>query len=215
MQSVTPARVALLVTREQRLGLALAPPASWHDLYGLRMLRLELPCAACSATDDVRGTALALSLTVYGQPAQALPTRWTYGPSPRHAIDRIAASEPETAPFLRVERMLPEESETGAPPRRITIEVYRAALTGEPLPNERATAGLVWLPIAALRQLVAGMPISELLALPGVSMALASAVTLPADGVVYLPSEYGERLLPRIAAKYGESALFAGPSSAS
>lgn len=215
MHSATPAQVALLATREQRLGLALAPTASWHDLYGLRMLRLELPGATCSPTDDARATALALSLAVYGRPAQALPTRWTYGPSPRHAIDRIAAAEPETAPFLRIERMLPAESETSAPPRRVTIEVYRAALMGEPLVHERATAGLVWLPVAALRRLVAGAPVGELLALPGVSMALAAGVSLPADGVVYLPSEYGERLLPRIAAKYGESALFATSTSAS
>ncbi len=215
MQTTTPAQVALLVTREQHLGLALAPTASWHDLYGLRMLRLELPSAVCAPGADARKTALALSPAVCGRPAQALPCHWIYGPSSRHAIDRIAATEPTTAPFLRFERMLPAESETGAPLRRIAIEVYRAALEGEPLPNEQATAGLLWLPVAALRRLVAGASISELLALHGVSTALASGVALPGDGVVYLPSEYGERMLARIAAKYGESAIFTTAPSAS
>jgi hypothetical protein len=73
------------------------------------------------------------------------------------------------------------------------------------------TAGALWLPLAALQTLVRGMRVTEALALEGVEARLAVDVALPEDGFIYLPADVGERMLPRIAAKYGERALFAAP----
>ena len=95
------ASVALLAIRTQRIALCLAPPSRWQDLYGLGTARLELSGAAHALSADPLAEALALAPSVLGCPAAPLPTRWTYGPSPRHAVDRVAADDPATAPMLR------------------------------------------------------------------------------------------------------------------
>ncbi len=211
MEAVELATVALLATQGQRLGLALAPQARWHNLYGLLMLRLELPNAAHTPGGEPQAEALALSHAIYGRPATPLPTRWTYGPSARHAVDRAPAANPATAPFLRFERMAPLESASGAAPHLVAIEVYRAGLTGDLALDPQAVAAILWLPLDALRHVVAGARVGELLALDGVSAELARGAHLPDDGMLYLPSDYGERHLLRVAAKYGADAIFFTP----
>jgi hypothetical protein len=212
METTERTDVALLATRGQRLGLALAPQTRWRDLYGLLTLRLELPNAACLLGGDPQAVALALGHAVYGRSATPLLTRWTYGPSQQHAVDRAPAVDAATAPFLRFERMLPMERATGQPPRLVAIAVYRAALADAATLDPQTVAAILWLPIAALRQVVAGAHVGELLALEDVSAECAQGVRLPENGLVYLPSDYGERHLLRIAAKYGEGALFDTPS---
>jgi hypothetical protein len=204
------ATVALLAMRGQRLGLALAPQGRWHDLYGRQMARLEFPAAPHLTVAAPSAEALALGIASYGRAASLLPTRWTYGPSPRHAVDRSATAPVATAPFLRFERMLPMERETGKPPRLVAIEVYRAALAESVATLDPQTlAALVWLPLAALRYLVSGARLGDVLAMDAVIVERAQSERLPEEALVYLPSDYGERHLLRIAAKYGESALFA------
>src|SRR6185312_4052997 len=101
-------------------------------------------------------------------------TRWTYGPSPRHAVDRSPAT-PSTAPFLRFERMLPLDQQKGQPLHLVAIEVYRATLTDsgadalDPL-DPQITAAILWLPQAALRPLVSGAPLDEMRATEGVEI---------------------------------------------
>lgn len=202
---------ALLALRESKVALALAPRTRWQDLYGRLLAPLELPARAVSPEEDALNMALRLSSEVFGREASPLPTRWTYGPSARHAIDRVAATTPEQAPFLRFERALPGDELLA--PRVHTYEVFRASLIGAIQPNPRVTAGILWLSVAALRQLVGGLALAELLALPEVTADYAESVLPPADALVYLPSEYGERLLVRVAAKYGEHALSAIPSA--
>jgi hypothetical protein len=46
MDNSTPDRIALILVRERRIGLGLAPASRWFDLYGLRMVRLEFPQVA-------------------------------------------------------------------------------------------------------------------------------------------------------------------------
>ncbi len=213
MEAVRLEHVALMVTRERRLGLALAPETRWQDLYGLRMLRLEFPAAPYVPVGDAREQALTLGHTTYGRPATSLPTPWTYGPSQRHAVDRQPALDPATAPFLRSTRMLPQDSGVRAAPRFVAFEVYRAELAGEPLLDPSVVAGVVWLSLAALRLATAGARVGDLLRQDGVFAHLADGVSLPEEGMVYVPAEYGERYLSRIAAKYGESALFQAPSA--
>jgi hypothetical protein len=106
--------------------------------------------------------------------------------------------------------MLPMERETGKPPRLVAIEVYRAALAESVATLDPQTlAALVWLPLAALRYLVSGARLGDVLAMDAVIVERAQSERLPEEALVYLPSDYGERHLLRIAAKYGESALFA------
>lgn len=206
--------VALLVVHAQRIALCLAPPSRWQDLYGLRTARLELPGAAHIPGADPLAESLALAQAVFGCSAAPLPTRWTYGPSPRHAVDRATADDPATAPALRFERMLPRESASGAAPlpELIAIEVYRAALDGPIHLDSRVVGALIWAPMEALRALTPGMRLGEARALEGIEVVEAAPATpLPDDLLLYLPSDYGERHLTRIAAKYGAGALFTAP----
>lgn len=217
MQTAEPAAIALLAIQRQRIALRLAPEAHWQDLYGLRTARLELPGAAHAADADPLSEALALGPAMFGAVIAALPTRWTYGPSPRHAVDRAAAPEPAAAPFLRFERMLPQDDAAGASgairhaPQQIGIEVYRAALAEEMALDAQVCSALVWTPVEALRTLVAGMRLGDALALEGVEAHAAPGLRLSDELLLYLPSDYGERHLTRIAAKYGSGALFASP----
>lgn len=217
MHTAEPAAIALLAIQRQRIALRLAPEAHWQDLYGLRTARLELPGAAHAADADPLSEALALGPAMFGAVIAALPTRWTYGPSPRHAVDRAAAPEPAAAPFLRFERMLPQDDAAGASgatrhaPQQIGIEVYRAALAEEMALDAQVCSALVWTPVEALRTLVAGMRLGDALALEGVEAHAAPGSRLPDELLLYLPSDYGERHLTRIAAKYGSGALFASP----
>lgn len=207
------AAVALLAMRGQQLGLALEPQTRWRDLYGRQMARLELPSVPHAADAEPQAEALTRAHVVYGRAASPLPTRWTYGPSPRHAVDRSPASSPTTAPFLRFERMLPLDRETAQPPRLVAIEVYRAALAdGGVALSPQTVAAILWLPLAALRPLVSGVQLGDLLAMEGVESERAQGLRLSDDTLLYLPSDYGERHLLRIAAKYDERALFATPA---
>jgi hypothetical protein len=71
------------------------------------------------------------------------------------------------------------------------------------LPN-----GLLWLGPGALRAAVRGMPLADLLAMRSVEYEPSKQDTPPDDMLVFVPSEYGERYLLRVAAKYGPEAVF-------
>jgi len=212
METATLELVALMATRERRLGLILAPETHWLDLYGLRMLPLAFPGAPYHPGSPPREQALALS-AAYGRPAIPMPTGWTYGPSPRHAIDRQPAADPMTAPFLRLTRMLPRDDVANAAPRLIAIEVYRAELAGAPALDAQIAAGVLWATLAALRALIPGAHVGDLLRQHGVRAQLADGVALPEEGHFYLPADYGERFVTRLAAKYSEGALFGRASA--
>lgn len=206
MENATLEYIALMVIREQRLGLAMAPQSLWQDRFGSQLLPLAFPGAPYLAGGPARDQALALCAAVYGQSAIPLPATWTYGPSPRHAIDRQRAGEPATAPFLRLARLLPGDRAANVAPRFVGIEVYRAALAGDPVLDAHVAAGVLWLSLNALRALISGARVSEMLRQHGVRAQLASGVALPEEAFFYLPAEYGERFVSRLAAKYGESA---------
>lgn len=212
MDDISLDRVALMLIHERRMALALAPEDRWPDLYGQRMLRLEFPSAIPRPGIAAHEQALTLCLDVFGCGASLVPTVWTYGPSPRHAIDRQPAASPD-APFLRYARLSPPDSAAGHMPRPSAIALYRATPADALVPDPRMTAGALWLPLVALRALVRGVRVAEALALEGVEARLAAGVALPDDGFIYLPADVGERMLPRIAAKYGERALFAAPET--
>lgn len=214
-----PDMVASLVVSAQgarRVCLTLAPRPRWHTLYGRVMIPLGLPGAALSAATsagphvDPFAAALALGRRVFGPAIDPLPGQWTYGPSARHAIDRSPATEAH-APFLRLARLLAPDTDAPQPPSPLIIAVYRARLARDAHAaiSTEVARGALWCPVGALRALVRGAAVGDALALPGVSLTLAEGEPPPDDALLYLPSDYGERHLLRIAAKYGEGALFA------
>jgi hypothetical protein len=71
------------------------------------------------------------------------------------------------------------------------------------------TAAL-WLTPAALRAVVRGLPLAELLGRADVRCQALGGEQPPDDALAYMPSEQGERYLLRAAAKYGAPAIFGG-----
>ncbi len=217
MQTERRTALALMVIRERCVGLTLAPQAAWSTLHGVQMARLEFPHLVISHTlqacDNPLSDTLALGPMYYGATATPRPSRWTYGPSERHAIDRAPAQPAQpggAAPFLRMERVTAQDEAAGEPPRLLTTAVYRAELADDPQPQSQASAAILWLPPAALRTVALGLRIEETLQLEGVVATLAAGAALPADTFIYMPCDYGERLLQLVAAKYGDEALLVG-----
>lgn len=206
MQMARSEMTGLLVTHDQRLAFVLAPQPDWQIRYGVPLLPLSLPNCACPADADCRSLALALAPTVFGQEATSLPTQWIYGPSARHAIDRAAAASAD--PFLRFERVNPTTAMAHEAWDTQVFAVYRAQLAGSVALDAHVVAAVFWVSVAALRVLCGGERFADMVARPDVTVQMATGVSAPDDGVLYLPSEMGERSLMRIAAKYGEDVLF-------
>ncbi|WP_410969238.1 hypothetical protein, partial [Salmonella sp. SAL04284] len=66
----------------------------------------------------------------------------------------------------------------------------------------------LWLTPRCLRIALRGVPLRDLLAEDGAELRSAASDMLPVDAFLYVPADYGERHLVRIAAKYGTEALF-------
>lgn len=227
-QSKPPQRlVALAVARRGKLALALAGSAHWHETSAYVLMPAAIPGAALSGAghpETVLETLDALARRAFGRPADVVASRHTYGPSAAHAIDRLPADPAERlVPLLRLERGTPlseadAENDMSAPGGpglglglcRVELRCYLAGLDGEPeaAGGPDGPVGFLWVTPGALRAVMRGMPFAEALALPGVEWQPAPDVALPEEAFVYVPGEYGERHLVRIAAKYGPGALF-------
>ena len=200
--------VALALMRRGKVALVLAGPDGWHENSSYVFMSAALPGVMLESTADLAATLDTLALDAFGQTAQVVSSRRVYGPSAAHAIDRLAADPDERpVPLLRLERGTLFESSRGSGLRRVELRTYLARLDGEPVAASGA-AGILWVAPAALRSVLRGMPFAEVLALPGVEWAPAAAVAVPDEAFVYVPADYGERHLVRIAAKYGPAALF-------
>jgi hypothetical protein len=130
----------------------------------------------------------------------------TYGPSPAHRIDRLPSSDEDILPLLRLARLAPASANYEAA-REQMVRVYLAAIPAQ----SRSLAVLgawLWLGADGLRYAMRGLPFTELLAMPHAEWHTPPATPLPDDAFAYMPSEYGERHLLRILAKYGHAALF-------
>lgn len=204
--------VSLAMAREGKLALTLAGPDRWHENQGYVFMPAEIPGATLEGP-DLDGALAALALRRFGRHARIQSSRYVYGPSAAHAIDRLPMAPGERpVPLLRLERGTPldEMPAEGMPGlRRVEVRCYLARLEGEgalaPAPE---VAGVLWVAPGALRSVMRGMPLAEVLTLRGVEWRPGSRLALPEDAFVYVPAEYGERHLVRIAAKYGPSALF-------
>lgn len=203
--------LGLIVARRDRIALLLGEPARWRSVPGCTFVPLELPGGEL-AEDEALTVALdRIARIQLGCAATPRASQHTYGATPAHAVDRLAPRAEETPPpLLRLERWRPSDADVGVPPlRRVVIAAYRATLAGEPVAGG-GSAGLLWLSLAALRSIVRGLPLGALLEQTGDGARLAPGIIWPENALVYLPAEYGERFLPRVAAKYGPQALFEG-----
>jgi hypothetical protein len=200
--------VALAVARRGKLALVLAGPDRWHESVSYVFIPAAFPGATLAGDGDLAATLEALAQESFGQPAQVISSACVYGPSPAHAIDRLAAEPDERIiPLLRLQRRTPLDTPEGPGLRRIELSVYLARVDDE-LRAAGGAAGILWVAPPSLRAVLRGMPFAEVVALPGVAWVPASTVALPEEAFVYVPADFGERHLVRIAAKYGQAALF-------
>jgi hypothetical protein len=191
-----------LATRAERLALILGPPRPWAGTPGVRLAPLALPSALASPGAG-RDAALALGERALGIELEPVAPRWTYGPSARHAMDRAPALSAE-APFLCYERLDVGAEGASERPRRVTISVYLARARGI------GAAGVVWLPLAALRAALGGLWLPAFRALEGVEFAPWSA-SAPDETLIFTPAAAGERQLLRACAKFGDAILISVP----
>lgn len=203
--------VSLVIARDERIALLLGRASAWRAISGYTLIPAALPAGHVELGVAPAAAAEALGLRWLGVPVSMLPSEHLYGASAEHAIDRLPTSgEDAPLPLLRIERRTPRDDGTATgPPRmqRVIVRAYRAAFSGEPHVGDGAS-GVLWLAPAALRLVMRGAPLADLLALPTVAYHPAPDVALPDDAFVYAPAEYGERALLRIVAKYEPAALF-------
>lgn len=210
-------RSALVAIRGRML-LVVGGESRWRHDAGYVFAPLELPGGVYSENWAPEAAIAAIGWRWLGRPLHLLAADVTYGPSPAHAIDRLPMRD-TPAPLLYLERLAPADPERGETVHRVAVEVFRATLdervalgdvageAGVILEPRPECAGLLTLTWQALRQVVLGLPLADLLARDDVSLQLRPGVALPAQTLIYLTSEYGERTLLRIAAKYGVQAL--------
>lgn len=222
---VTRSICSLVVARGGQLALIVCGRERWREMNGYTFIPAELPAgeiAPETAADAPPHVALAIARRWLGCDATLMPSEAMYGPSARHAIDRLAlagdADAPTPLPLLHLERGMPldePESEGTAgmlgsggltPFRRVVVRAYRAVLAAETQPGAE-TAGLLWLTPRALRVALLGVRLADLLTQPGVELQAAPHVSLPDDAFIFVPADYGERHILRIAAKYGSPKL--------
>lgn len=192
-------RFALLVGGEDR----------WRHDPGCLFVPVELPGGVFPVDTTPEAAIVALGERCFGRPLRLVAARVTYGPSAVHAIDRLPPHDPP-APLILLERMAPGDPAHGSAVRRVPVALFHATLdedAGTALAPQGPSAGLLLLSWQALRQVVRGLPLADLLARDDVSLQPRSDVALPSETLIYLTGEYGERMLLRVAAKYGAQAL--------
>ncbi|MGE5335022.1 MAG: hypothetical protein ACM3N4_10015 [Nitrososphaerota archaeon] len=203
------------------MALVVGDDGRWRLETGCVFVPVELPGGTYAEGSSPGDAIAAIGQHWLGCSLRLQSADETYGPSPAHAIDRLPLRA-APAPLLYLERAAPADPERGTGLRRVTVEVFRAAIdaggggsASDDVAAERADwlepqpacAGLLLLSWQALRQIVRGLPLAELLARDDVSFQARSGVALPPETLIYLTSEYGERTLLRVAAKYGMQAL--------
>lgn len=205
---------AALVTVRGRIALMIGGESRWRRDPGCVLIPLELPGGVWPEGRSPEAAIATIGQRWLGNALHLLAADVTYGPSPRHAIDRLPPRE-APAPLLYLERLAPADPERHEGVHRIAVAVYRATTDGaldtidttDTLEPRGACAGLLLLSWQALRQILRGLPLSDLLAREDVSVRLRPGVSLPPEALVYLTAEYGERTLLRVMAKYGMQAL--------
>lgn len=201
---------SLIIAQSGRLALAVAQPQHWHASAGYTFIPAELPGGVFADDTPLLQATDQTARHFIGQSVELVASNYLYGPSAIHAIDRLdAATEVPPLPLLRLSRKLPMErsSDNAHILSSVTVRAYLARPAHPVRPGPEA-AGLLWLAPRALRQVMLGQSFADLLAQPGVMWDATEDIALPEDAFIYVPSDYGERHIVRIVAKYGRDALF-------
>jgi hypothetical protein len=221
--------IALAVLRSDRVLMVASGPKRWLREMGCTLVPLELPGGAMTRPVSLEPAAQELGALWLGTPLRVRSSRWVYGPSQHHALDRRAPlAEEAPAPLVHLSRLaldVADEADgadavsdgasdasgvtAGTGLRSVAVRIYWASCDGQPVPGPEC-GGLLELPFAALRSVVRGMPLAEVVSAAGVHYLPAPDTSLPDDALLYLPSEYGERYLLRVVAKYGVEAIVQG-----
>lgn len=203
------ALVAFVATRTGRLLLRCGDPERWRPAGGYTLIPCELPGVALPSGADLADPAERISELAHrllGTDARVQSSAVTYGPSSTHRIDRLPPNGEDILPLLRLARLAPASDNYEAA-REQMVRVYLAAIPAQS--RSLAVPGAwLWLGADGLRHAMRGLPFTELLATPHAEWDTPPTTPLPDDAFAYVPSEYGERHLLRILAKYGPAALF-------
>jgi hypothetical protein len=198
--------VAVVVAQRGQVALLLGEQERWQVETACTFMPLELPGGAAR---DGEGDLQALEriarerLGLEVGRVRVMAGRWVYGPSAAHAIDRRPmGAGPDPQPLVELTRSLPVEDAGRITLRPVVVRAYRCAFDGT-FPSR-----LLWLGPGALRVAVRGMLLSDLLHMRSVECELPDEDAPPDDALVFVPSEYAERYLLRVAAKYGPEAVF-------
>ena len=199
--------IAMAVLRSDRVLLVAAGPSRWLREMGCTLVPLELPGGAMARPEALEQAGQEIGARWLRMPLRVRSSRWVYGPSQRHAVDRRPPlAEEAPAPLLHLSRIAPGmvgdemTSVTGeAGLQSVLVRIFRAEC-----------AGLLELPFEVMRSVVRGMPLVEVVSAAGVRYLPAQDTQLPDDALLYLPAEYGERYLMRVVAKYGVEAIMQG-----
>lgn len=199
---------AALVTVRGRVALVIGGESRWRRDPGCVFIPLELPGGPWPEGSSPEAAIATIGRHWLGAALHVLAAEATYGPSARHAIDRLPPRD-APAPLLYLERLAPADPERNEGVHRSAVAVYRALTEGadDTLEPCGECAGLLLLSWQALRQILRRLPLNDLLAREDVTVRLHPGVSLPPESLVYLTAEYGERTLLRVTAKYGMQAL--------
>lgn len=197
--------LSLVIADDGHVALPVAGPDRWRDESGYTFVPLELPGGPAEPNESAERALQRIASARLGRSVRPLSSPWTYCPSATHAIDRRSATAGQLCPVLEIARAVPLTRDDSAPGLEpVVVRAYRASLT-DATPLQRVS--VLWLTPNALRAVVRGQPLGDLLALPDVRWQPAGETLPPDDALIYVPSEYGERYLLRAVAKYGWQAV--------
>src|SRR5579884_1409105 len=203
----SPSLAGVVLCAAGRVALPVAGPSAWREHDGYTFVPAGLPGGPAEAEEAPAAAALRFAHASFGPSVVLRASARVYGPSAEHAIDVLPAeADVEPYPLLRLARLLPSDEDAPAP-RTVVLRTFLAAPHG-PIALAPTYAGILWLAPRALRNALRGMALAELLEQPGARWEARGDVQIPDDAFIFIPGEYGERQLVRIAAKYGPDALF-------
>ena len=120
---------AALVTVRGQVALVIGGEGRWRRDPGCVFIPLELPGGAWPEGCSPEAAIAAIGRHWLGNSFHLLAAEVTYGPSARHAIDRLPPRE-APAPLLYLERLAPADPERDEGVHRIAVAVYRATTDG-------------------------------------------------------------------------------------
>lgn len=202
--------VSAVILRAGKIALVARGGERWRTQPGYTLVPLELPGGPRRVGEAPDQTVARVCREALGVEACPLSSRQLYGPSARRRMDKLSAASDEfPIPLLRFERAVLRDGPEGGRIISTVTCAYLTRLDGEPAQTAMTlTCGVLWSSPEALGALLRGVPFAETAGLPhGVEWQANPDRPLPEDAFFFVPSEFGERHLARLIAKYGRGVL--------